>query len=88
MSKYLFILLILGLVFYGLGARRTRERERDAAPAPKPKSPAAPVPPQSMLACAECGVHLPAQDALPGRGGQFCCAAHRTAFEARHPAGE
>lgn len=77
MMKYLLLLLVLGLVFYGLGSRRRGARD-DAA-----GKPAGPQPPQSMVACSECGLHLPAQDALPGRGGQFCSAAHRAAFEAR-----
>ena len=38
-----------------------------------------------MLACAHCGVHLPRDEALPGRGGVFCGDAHRTAFEQAHP---
>ena len=38
-------------------------------------------PPQAMLACAHCGVHMPRDEALPGRGGVFCSEAHRTAFE-------
>ena len=41
--------------------------------------------PLPMLACAQCGVHLPANEALPGRGGVFCGDAHRSAFEAAHP---
>jgi len=83
--KYLFLLLVLALVFYGLGAKRSRPRDGDEAARPKAPPPA---PPQSMVACAQCGVHLPAQDALPGRGGQFCSAGHRAAFEARHPPAE
>jgi uncharacterized protein len=38
-----------------------------------------------MVACAQCGVHLPASDALPGRGGVFCGEDHRAAFERTHP---
>ena len=34
-----------------------------------------------MIACAYCGVHLPRDEALPGRGGVFCGDAHRLAFE-------
>jgi uncharacterized protein len=45
-------------------------------------SPKAPPPPQPMIACAHCGVHLPRDEALPGRGGVFCGDAHRAAFEA------
>ena len=41
--------------------------------------------PLPMLSCAQCGVHLPANEALPGRGGVFCGDAHRSAFEAAHP---
>lgn len=37
--------------------------------------------PQPMLACAYCGLHLPRDDALPGRGGVFCGEAHRVAHE-------
>jgi uncharacterized protein len=40
---------------------------------------------QPMLACAQCGVHLPRDEALPGRGGVFCSAAHRAAFEEAAP---
>ena len=36
---------------------------------------------QPIVACAYCGLHLPRDEALPGRGGVFCGDAHRTAFE-------
>lgn len=42
--------------------------------------------PQTILACAYCGLHLPRDEALPGRGGIFCGEAHRAAFETEHPA--
>ncbi len=76
--KLLLLLIALGVLFWMLrssvrGALKPREPER-AAP-----------PPQAMLTCAQCGVHLPRDDALPGRGGVFCDAGHRAAFEAAHP---
>ena len=37
-----------------------------------------------MLACAQCGVHLPRDEALPGRGGVFCGEAHRADYEQAH----
>jgi uncharacterized protein len=37
--------------------------------------------PKPMIACAFCGIHLPRDEALPGRGGVFCGEAHRRAFE-------
>lgn len=72
--KYLLILVLIAVVFYKLTGRRNARPS-----APPPVAP----PPQQMLACAQCGVHLPANEALPGRGGNFCSAAHRAAFEAR-----
>jgi uncharacterized protein len=38
-----------------------------------------------MLSCAHCGLHLPRDEALPGRGGVFCSEAHRSAYERAHP---
>lgn len=76
--KYLLLLLLLGLVFFMLGFKRARPKvDRPAAPAPAPL-------PQHIVSCAQCGLHLPQGEALPGRGGLFCSAAHRTAFEAAH----
>jgi len=51
----------------------------------KPSTDAAPSGggPEAMRRCAECGVHLPDSQALPGRGGHFCSLAHRERFEAR-----
>jgi uncharacterized protein len=37
-----------------------------------------------LVRCAQCGVHLPRDEALPGRGGVFCSAAHRAAYEQGH----
>ncbi|MCE4537696.1 hypothetical protein LXT12_10590 [Pelomonas sp. P7] len=75
--KYVLLLALLALLFFMLGAKRGRPREPEARAAPPPPKP------QAMLRCAECGLHLPADDALPGKGGVFCSAAHRASFEAR-----
>lgn len=77
--KYLLLLLILGALFFVLGARRARPRE----PQGREAAPPAPAQPTAMVRCAECGMHLPADEALPGKGGVFCSGAHRTSFEAR-----
>lgn len=76
--KLLVVLLALLVLFYLLRGSLQRRRP------PGGDAPAAP--PQAMLRCAECGLHLPAGDALPGRGGVFCGEAHRAAFEREHPA--
>ncbi len=78
--KYLILILaVLALVWLLRGARR-----RMGAPPPKP-----PVhdSAQPMVSCLHCGVHLPRDEALPGRGGVFCGEAHRAAYEKQHPAG-
>jgi uncharacterized protein len=79
--KYLLLLIVLALVFYMLG------RKRQPPPAQPPASSAPPVPAgrgQPMVACAHCGLHLPEQESLPGRGGAFCSTEHRAAYEAAH----
>ena len=74
-----FLLLVLtGMVLWWL----IRGSLRRARP---PRPPQAPSEPRAMLTCAQCGVHLPRDEALPGRGGAFCDAAHRDAFERAHP---
>lgn len=61
--------------------RNAFSRRRGAPPGGKAGAPK----PQTMLACAQCGMHLPRDEALPGRGGVFCGDAHRAAFEKSHP---
>ena len=68
--KYVLLIVLLAVVFYKLTARRN-ERPAERKPAP----------PQDMVSCARCGLHMPTSEALPGRGGQFCSAAHRAEFE-------
>ena len=75
MKLLVFLLAILALVWLLRGSVR---RMRVHTPPPVRA-------PQAMVACAQCGVHVPASDALPGRGGVFCGADHRAAFERAHP---
>ena len=69
------VLVLLWMLRGSLRGRGTPPRSR----------PPADEPPQPMLACAQCGVHLPRDEALPGRNGVFCGAEHRAAFERAHP---
>ena len=72
MKIVVFLIAVIVLLWLLRGAT-TRRQRTDAAQPPSP---------QPMIACAYCGVHLPRDEALPGRGGVFCGDAHRAAFEA------
>ena len=74
-------LAVLWLLLRGLVRRAKGEGRGEAEPQRK----APPATAQAMLACAHCGVHLPRDEALPGRGGVFCGEAHRAAYEQQHP---
>ena len=78
--KLLLLLLAVFVLFWLL--RGSLRRARRPPPAAKPADAETP---QPMLSCAQCGLHLPRDEALPGRGGVFCGAAHREAFERAHP---
>ena len=80
MMKFVLVLLIVLVLLWLM-----RSRRRPADPprgAPRPGEGSRPV-----VACAQCGLHLPRDEALPGRGGVFCGEAHRAEYERRHPAG-
>lgn len=79
MKIVLFVIAVVVLLWL---LRGTASRRRNVGGAAKAATP------QPMIACAYCGVHLPRDEALPGRGGVFCGDAHRAAFEkaqAREP---
>ena len=76
--KYLVVLLVVVAVLWLV--RGTGRRVDGAPPAQRP-------PPlqDSIVACAQCGLHLPSGEALPGRGGVYCCETHRSSHERAHP---
>lgn len=76
--KFVLLLIAVAVLFWMLRSSLRRARPPRRAP---PEVPA----PQTMLSCAQCGMHLPRDEALPGRGGVFCGAEHRDAFEQAHP---
>ena len=77
MKALVFLVAILALLWLVRGSVRRRMPPREGA---------TPTTPQPMLTCAQCGLHLPRDEALPGRGGVFCGEAHRSAYERAHPA--
>lgn len=76
--KFIVFLLAVFVLFWLLRGAIGR---RSKGEAPPPATPAAAATPQTIVACAQCGLHLPRDEALPGKGGVFCGDAHRTAFE-------
>ncbi|HJS03476.1 MAG TPA: PP0621 family protein [Variovorax sp.] len=78
--KYLLVLaVILVAVWLWRKARREELQSRTPPPSPPP-APGAIAPPQAMLRCAHCGLHLPASDAVRGTdGAAYCSTAHRQA---------
>lgn len=78
--KYFLILLAFFVLLWLLRGSWRRVRKP-----PDESKPAAGETPQPMLRCAQCGLHLPRDEALPGRGGVFCGDAHRESFERAHP---
>jgi uncharacterized protein len=78
--KFLLLLIAVFVLFWLL--RGSWRRARRPPPGPTPGDGTAP---QTMLRCAHCGLHLPRDEALPGRGGVFCGEPHRQAFERAHP---
>jgi len=87
MMKFLLILIVIAVVAFMLGAKQRpaqSDERRNAPPTPPPP----PAPPKAIVRCAQCGLHLPQDEALPGRGGMFCGAPHRLAYEAAQEAQE
>jgi len=70
----LLALLFLAWLLFGTARRRGGGEKRDHKAA---SGAAAQV--EDMMACAHCGVHLPASLALQAQGRSYCSAAHRDA---------
>jgi uncharacterized protein len=70
-------LLVIAVVFVVLSLMRGGREVRRSREQAKPR-PASPPPPQDMVECPVCHVHLPRTDALPGPDGHlYCSADHR-----------
>ncbi len=76
--KYILLLaVVLGTLWLMRSLRKPKLPPQPGSTPP----PAPPASPEDMVSCAQCGVHLPRSESLPGRGGIFCSEAHRSAFE-------
>lgn len=69
--KYLLLFALLGVLWWAWKKRNESQSRNDSAPLDRP--------PEKMVTCAHCGVHLPESDALLDGGRAYCNAAHRDA---------
>lgn len=89
MGKVLFWIVVLGLGWLAWSLIRVSQRKQERAqveadepasglggPAKKRKDKQGA---EEIVACAHCGVYLPASTALKGKGGPYCCVEHRDA---------
>lgn len=76
--KYLIWLVVIVLAIWAY--RRSRR------PAQPPASPGtASAAPSNMVSCAQCGLHLPQEEAVAGERGLYCTTEHRNAAQDRNP---
>ena len=74
--KYLLVIAVFAVAFWFWRNNRQNAKVQRKAPAPTAADAPRAGPPQQMLQCAACGVHLPATDAVVGKRGSYCTAAH------------
>ena len=74
MMKFVILIAVVLLVLWLMRSKRSS----DAREAPPSQAQAKVAPPQDMVECPVCSLHLPRTDALPGPDGQlYCCTEHR-----------
>lgn len=74
--KFLLVLAVVVVAFWVWRNNRLTDRDDSPAPAPRP-----PQRPATMVACAQCGMHLPEIEAVTGGRGAYCCHEHRRQHE-------
>jgi uncharacterized protein len=74
--KYLLVLAVVMIAFYIW--RNNRVGDRNEAPKAPPRPSNTPV---IMVACLECGTHLPDTEAVRGRVGAYCSVEHQRQHE-------
>ena len=74
--KFLLVLAVLVVAFWVW--RNNRQAQSQSAKRPPPPPIGLPL---TMVACLECGTHLPETEALRGAQGCYCCAEHRRQHE-------
>jgi uncharacterized protein len=73
--KYLLVFVVAVLLAWRWRTSRTGQQQQ------KRQTKAAQHIPVDMVACAQCGLHISATDAVKGSHGSYCSVAHRTQAE-------
>lgn len=71
--RFLLVFLVVLVLAWRWRTWRASEQQRRTRETP-PKT-------TDMVRCAQCGVHVPAQEAVVGLKGQYCSTAHRLSME-------
>lgn len=71
--KYLLVLAVVMVAFYVWRNNRINDRSQTRPPPPH-ETPSLPV---VMVACRQCGTHLPQGETVQGALGPYCSAEHR-----------
>lgn len=74
--KYLLLFLVALLIAWQWRTYRDRQARQQRPPRGSAQQAL------EMVTCAQCGMHIAASDALVGRLGNYCSAAHRQRHEA------
>lgn len=78
--KYLLVFAVVVVAFWFWRQGRGVEQDREASTKRRPK----PLPaPTTMVACLQCGTHLPDTEVVRGRQGAYCCDDHRRLSEGK-----
>lgn len=76
--KFLLVLMVLLVAIWVW--RNNRSADGGTARPPAPPKPARPT---DMVACLQCGTHVPEGESVAGRDGPYCCQEHRRQREER-----
>ena len=74
--KYLLLLLLALLLVWQWRSHRDKQARKQPPPRGSAQQPI------EMVACAQCGMHIAASEAVQGHVGSYCSAAHRQRHEA------
>jgi uncharacterized protein len=77
--RYILLILLIFLIWKLIKIlhRRSKESKKQKDNHPKDNRPLKPVP-ETLLRCAQCGIHVPKKEAIYSEDGRvFCCHSHK-----------